>query len=193
MAIYPTNRRTFLKRSAAFLATTSIAGCGGHLASAIPAAEVGPYPDNEPYPLVVSPSLVRAEIESANPNLRILDASSLATYREGHVPGAEHVWWQDTMEWNNPVYGRVLGPDSRPQLFRNLRIASDSMVFVYDNDLGQYAARIVWMMRFLQLPHAALVDGGFAGWRGIDGDVSRQPAGFPSVESPRSPRAPTST
>src|SRR5215210_3932996 len=74
----------------------------GALPAALPAATVAPFSGNDPAsPLLVDATWLTAH--AANPHLRILDLSAIATYRRGHVPGAVHAWWQDTMDRYNTV------------------------------------------------------------------------------------------
>jgi thiosulfate/3-mercaptopyruvate sulfurtransferase len=111
----------------------------------------------------------------------ILDASSLDAYRTGHVPGAVHTWWQDTMDPNGAVYGMVLKPDenaAEPQRLRreyleDLGVTPDRPVVVYDDAAGRHAARIVWTLRFLGHENVALLYGGLPAWVGAGGEIAR--------------------
>ncbi|MBA2452235.1 MAG: hypothetical protein H0V47_03625, partial [Chloroflexia bacterium] len=84
-----------------------------------------------------------------DPSLRLLDCSPLPAYRAGHLPEARHVWWQDTIELHNPVYGMLVNPDGRAELTRQAGIQHDSQVVCYDNAGGVYAARVLWMLRYM--------------------------------------------
>ena len=79
-------------------------------------ASVAPIalPADRTYPrgdLLISPKDLYQRIIVDRLPTRILDATDLATYRDRHIPGALHVWWQDTMELNATYYGMVLKPD----------------------------------------------------------------------------------
>src|SRR5688572_15690933 len=83
---------------------------GGTAPGSIPAATVADFPGNEATtPLLVDAAWLRDRLGGGAPGqILILDLSRLATYRAGHVPGAVHAWWQDTMDRFYPVYGVVL-------------------------------------------------------------------------------------
>src|SRR4051794_29691251 len=91
-----------------------LAGCGRHvrLPEPINAATIAPYPGNSEPSLLVDASWLKERQTTNVTDLVILDASDLATYRKGHISGAVHAWWQDTMDPNGAVYGTVLKPDN---------------------------------------------------------------------------------
>src|SRR5690606_15808874 len=43
-------------------------------------------------------------------------------------------------------------------------IGPDTQVVAYDNDVGMYAARLWWMLRWLGHEAVAVLDGGFSAW-----------------------------
>jgi thiosulfate/3-mercaptopyruvate sulfurtransferase len=100
-----------------------------------------------------------------DPRLRLIDCSPINVYRRGHIPGARHLWWQDTIEINNPVYGMLTSPETRRMLARRCGIDAGSDVVCYDNAGGVYAARVVWMLHSLSFFNVQLLDGGRQAWR----------------------------
>jgi thiosulfate/3-mercaptopyruvate sulfurtransferase len=140
-----------------------------------------PVPDDRIYPrtdLLVHPrALYQAIVVDRRP-VKLLDTASLATFRDGHIPGAAHVWWQDTMELNSPYYGSVLKPDDdkgnqgrRVRFLERLGLNNGDMVVVYGERELESAARVCWFLRFLGY-QASVLDGGLAGWLGIDAELS---------------------
>ena len=118
---------------------------------------------DEPY--VVDVSWLKTRMAS-DPNVVILDASAISTYRHRHVPGAVHCWWQDTMELNNAIYGTTLstgGTAARVQFLQDLGIDNTTATVAYSDDNGRSAARLVWFLRWLGLP-AAMLEGGLDAW-----------------------------
>jgi thiosulfate/3-mercaptopyruvate sulfurtransferase len=173
---------TLLSRFTCFVLLCGLlAGCGqrAHLAEPMPAATLAAYPGNADSPLLVDAAWLSNRMRSEDSQLVILDASSLATYRAGHIPGAVHAWWQDTMNPNELFYGGVLKPeenDPDPQLMRrhfieDLGITPQSRVVVYDDARGRWAARFAWTLRFLGYPNAAMLNGGLGAWRGNGGEL----------------------
>lgn len=133
-----------------------VTGCGSDTpdeAAAIP--ELG-YPDDS---ILVTPDQVP---EGAD--LRILDCSSLPSYRRGHLPGARHVWWQDTVELHNPVYGMLVNQEGRAALARQAGIEPGMEIICYDDIGGTHAARVAWTLRYMGIRSVRLLVGGTQGW-----------------------------
>ncbi len=152
------NRRTFL--SAASLATIGLAASPSRIRShhQTPAGTS----------LRLSTESFLTLLSEDRP-LRVIDVSPLRIYRSGHIPGAIHAFWQDTVDPNYPHFGAVLtqGFDQihRIEWIRRLGIDRDWIVVVYDDVYGRRAARIVWFLRFLGHERATLYDPGLRGWR----------------------------
>ena len=178
-----TRRLTRRELGRAMLGATAVGlgcvACGGSLPMA-PAATVAPFPGNGAVPLLVDAAWLQARIVERDLPFLVLDLSPLRRYREGHIPGAVHGWWQDTMEVNDPVYGTVLQPVNftdqtrRIQVLEDLGIDDAVHVVVYDDDRGRWAARLVWFIRFLGHDRVSALDGGLAAWRGYGGSTEEQ-------------------
>lgn len=121
---------------------------------------------------IIAPDQLRAQIN--DPQLRLIDLSALPDYRAGHIPDAQHCWWQDTIEIHNPVYGMLVNHEDRAELVRSLGIAPESSVVCYDAEGGVYACRLIWMLRYMGFRSARLLNGGLAGWRATGGDITLQ-------------------
>src|SRR5687768_15617729 len=113
--------------------------------------------------LLISPKALFQRIVVDRQPVRLLDATDLATFREDHLPGAIHVWWQDTMELNTPYYGMVLKPDDgdanqgrRRRLLESLAIYPAEEVVVYGDTTNMPAARVCWFLRFLGITAVVL-------------------------------------
>jgi len=148
----------------------------------VPANRV--FPRND---LLISPDALYQQIIVERQTVRLLDATKFATYRNGHLPGAVHVWWQDTMELNSPYYGTVLKPDDgdsdqgrRARLLQRLGISPTEGVIVYGDTTNMQAARVCWFLRFLGI-NTRVLDGGLAGWLGMNGPMTDQ---APKVAEP---------
>jgi thiosulfate/3-mercaptopyruvate sulfurtransferase len=107
-------------------------------------------------------------------------------YRAGHIPGAVYA------SLSHDLAGPPAGGGGRHPLppreaveatFGRLGIAPGIQVVAYDQDVGMFASRLWWMLRYLGHEHAAVLDGGWARWvaegRAIRrGDERRPPAVF---------------
>ena len=179
-------RRDLLRWSAGLtclMGAPSLAACGEPIEPA-PAAPVAAFAGNGAPPLLVDAAWLRDRLAAGSPadRPRIVDLSPLRTYRAGHVPGAVHGWWQDTLDPHDDVYGVVLGatpaatelrpePATHAEILRELGIGDGDTAVFYDADRNRYAARLVWYLRYLGQPAAAILDGGLAAWRGTGNAV----------------------
>jgi thiosulfate/3-mercaptopyruvate sulfurtransferase len=127
--------------------------------------------------LLVGPEWLKDRLD--DPALRLFDLSELADYRDGHIPGARHFWWQDLIEIHNPVYGMLLGPDERQIVMREAGVAPDSIVVCYDRSGGIYASRLIWVLRYMGFAKSYLLVGGLQGWRETGGTVTNAGATSP--------------
>jgi thiosulfate/3-mercaptopyruvate sulfurtransferase len=160
------SRRTLILGSAAGLAL-SVSGCG----SDEPEEPVS-HPDYPNDTIFASPAWVAGRLQSGN--LRILDCSDLSTYRRGHLPAARHVWWQDTIEIHNPVYGMLVNAGNRSAFARNACISPASEVVCYDDAGGTYAARVAWTLRYMGFRNTRIMPGGTRAWRAGGHDLTLQ-------------------
>lgn len=119
------------------------------------------------FPLMVDLEWLREGAQRAD--LRLFDVSPLHIYRDRHIDSAEHAWWRDTVDPNYPVFGAVLtqGDEEahRQRVLDSLNLLTGDQVVVYDNDGGFRAARLVWFLRFIGFPRAALLNAGYDEWR----------------------------
>jgi thiosulfate/3-mercaptopyruvate sulfurtransferase len=122
--------------------------------------------DPESYPggqLLISATDLSARID--DPDLRIIDLGAVRSYQEGHIPGAVHVWWQDTIEIHNDIYGMMANEDARAQIFEDAGIAPGQDIVVYDDNGGQDAARLVWVLHAVGFDgNVSLLNGGRQAW-----------------------------
>jgi thiosulfate/3-mercaptopyruvate sulfurtransferase len=142
------------------VALLALTGCGGKEApplAASPATDA--YPDND---LLAGARWVAERID--DPTLRLIDCSPLADYQRGHLPHSVHVWWQDTIEIHNQIYGMQTGIPNRERIFRDTGLTAGSTVVCYDNSGGAYAARVIWMLYGSSFRNARLLDGGASAW-----------------------------
>jgi len=101
-----------------------------------------------------------------------------AQYAAGHLPGARYV------HLDHDLSGDKTGSNGRHPLptidemaarFGRLGNGPGVQVVLYDGDIGMYAARAWWMLRYLGHDAVAVLDGGYARWvaegRGVTTDL----------------------
>lgn len=92
-----------------------------------------------------------------------LDTRDKASWSQEHLPGAQHVTWQSFSQPDAPDRGKLL-TDAKllTQKLQALGIRAQKPVVVVGDPARSWGedGRIVWMLRTLGHPNAALVDGG---------------------------------
>ncbi|MGH7944075.1 MAG: sulfurtransferase [Opitutaceae bacterium] len=88
-------------------------------------------------------------------------------YRAGHIPGAHFAAVETDLS------GRKTGrngrhplpePDAFADFLARHGVSETSLVVAYDDVGGQYSARLWWLARWIGVPRAAMLDGGFPKW-----------------------------
>lgn len=112
----------------------------------------------------------------ADPDWVVLDARFDLTapergemlYREGHIPGARYVSLDAHLSGpKTGANGRhpLPSPEVAAATFASLGVSRQCQVVLYDADLGMFAARGWWMLRWLGHERVAVLDGGLAAWQ----------------------------
>ena len=88
-------------------------------------------------------------------------------YRSAHIPGA--VYASLAHDLSAPPSGSngrhpLPCPEDLNVTFGKLGISSATQVVAYDQDIGMYASRLWWMLRYMGHDAAAVLDGGWARW-----------------------------
>ncbi|MEZ4607184.1 MAG: sulfurtransferase [Deinococcales bacterium] len=90
------------------------------------------------------------------------------SYEKGHLPGAMFFDLDDDLSARARAHG---GRHPLPKLedfvtkLEKAGIANDSFIVVYDDDVGVFAGRLWWMMRYLGHQEVRLLDGGLQAWK----------------------------
>lgn len=98
-----------------------------------------------------------------DPDIRVIDAESVARYERAHIPGAVSVPFDSTKDTNNPW--RVATPDQFADLMAQAGVGKDTLVVVYDDvGLMRHAARVWWTLSHYGHTRARLLNGGWRKW-----------------------------
>jgi thiosulfate/3-mercaptopyruvate sulfurtransferase len=137
---------------------------------------------------------------STSPNLRLVDArskphgapdlvapSGAEQYAAGHVPGAVHLDYADHLaDPATPYACRVAPPEVVAAVLGAAGIGDATTVVAYDDGDVPYAARFVWMCRYLGHDEAYVMAGGFKEWKATGGPVTTDvPSYAPAIFTPR--------
>lgn len=108
-----------------------------------------------------------------------------ALYREGHIPGARYVSLDTHLSGaKSGTNGRhpLPAPGVAASRFGALGIGAGTQVVLYDADMGMFAARGWWMLRWLGHEAVAVLDGGLAAWQRAGLPVTTDEAPWAAVE-----------
>lgn len=168
----------------AFATTLLLAACndnGNSNAAETTEYDTSDYPDAD---LLISADELADRLD--DPDIRIVDLSPIRTYQEGRIPGAVHVWWQDTIEIHNEIYGMMSDRDTRRRIFNEAGITGDSFVVAYDDRGGLNAARFVWMLHVVGFDDdVALLNGGRQAWEDNGYALSAADSDVPDGDIPQ--------
>ncbi len=95
-------------------------------------------------------------------NLRIIDVRSSNEYSQGHIPGAVHV---DVGEWKTlaTADGGLHDAKRWAKKVGSLGITENTHVVVYGDRLSN-TARIWWLLKYLGVSNASILNGGWQWW-----------------------------
>lgn len=107
-------------------------------------------------------------------------------FQESHIPGAQFLDLDKDL--SSPVQPGVTGRHPLPQpqtlvsCLREKGVNESSVVVVYDDGPGYFAARAWWLLRWLGHVNVKVLDGGFKAWQAEGGEIAsgsaeRQAAG----------------
>jgi thiosulfate/3-mercaptopyruvate sulfurtransferase len=126
------------------------------------------------YYTLIQPSALKAN--SNNPNWVIIDCRfnlndtnyGRNEYKKGHIPGAMYAHLDEDL--SGPVIQGETGRHPLPdienlcQKLGSWGIDNRSQVVVYDDKFGAIAARLWWLLRFLNHKKVAVLNGAWQGW-----------------------------
>jgi len=109
-------------------------------------------------------------------------------YRESHIPGAFYAHLDEDLSGvRTPQTGRhpLPEPETFVKRLSTWGISPQSLVVVYDQNGGAYAARLWWMLRYWGHEAVCVLDGGWDKWvrenRRVSAEVPSPSSGSPSL------------
>ncbi len=120
------------------------------------------------------------------------DQYGQTAYQQGHIPTAQHA------DLNQQLSGLIIPGETgrHPLPARDVFAAqvcrwgidNTSRIIAYDDNLGVYAARFWWMLRWLGHENVQVLDGGWDAWLAAGGSLDTTEAVVePSVFTPKNP------
>src|SRR6267143_5866909 len=104
------------------------------------------------------------ELQKFRDETTLIDARPRKNYEKQHIRGAVNVdlyiyHWSDTTAGGLKAFA-----DQLTKIFVWAGVRDDGRVVFYDNVSGMYAARGVWLLRYLGHKRVSMLDGGFRAW-----------------------------
>ena len=104
------------------------------------------------------------ELEKTRLNCVVIDARLRKNFEKSHIPGAVNVdlyiyHWADSSPTGLKAFA-----DQLTNILVWAGVRDDRRIVFYDNVSGMYAARGVWLLRYLGHPNVGMLDGGFRAW-----------------------------
>ncbi len=127
-------------------------------AFAVHADDAGSSASSAKFSIVMSAEQLREAVSET----RVLDVRSEAAYNEGHVPNAVLV---DLNEWRafSASPGGMQDAEGWGRRLGALGIERTTPVVVYSDRITD-AARVWWLLTYVGVPQAAVLDGGIQAW-----------------------------
>ncbi|HEY4301159.1 MAG TPA: sulfurtransferase [Candidatus Didemnitutus sp.] len=136
--------------------------------------------------MIISSETLAAHL--ANPHWIVFDCRhdlkdfhrGAAAYAVGHIPGAFFARVEEDL--SGPKTGRngrhpLPDPDTFARFLADRGVDQNSRIIAYDDIGGQYAARLWWLARWIGLPNASVLDGGYPKWVAENRPISRDVPG----------------
>lgn len=126
---------------------------------------------------LVDPTWLAAHL--ADPDLLVVDCrftgdrdTSRQAYRDGHIPGAVHVYWLDELcAADTRVTSLLPDPARAAEGLGRLGIGRDTEVVGCADNANLYAARLWHVLRHVGHRRVRLLDGGIEAWRAAGGEL----------------------
>lgn len=113
-------------------------------------------------PLIISPVELQELI--GKPEIVIVDLAGAENYRQSHIPGALHLEYDRLTRSRPPLLGLLPERSDLNQVLTELGITPKKHVIAYDNNGGDTACRLLWILDLIGHSRYSLLDGGLPAW-----------------------------
>lgn len=96
---------------------------------------------------------------NADPNIIVIDARGREAYDKGHMSGAICMSVEDVVV-ETTVPGMLMPKEAFEKLMATRGISNNSIVYIYDDQEGIFAARLWWTMKVYGHENVKIVNGG---------------------------------
>lgn len=158
-------------------------GCGAGDASeeceAISAQQCETEPDGgTPTDAMLIVDTAWLEEHLGDPDLQLVDTRATG-YDASRIPGAIHLRPGDLATTRDGISSQIAPPSGAEPVLRGAGLRNDVIAVVYGSPPEYDPSRVVWALRYYRHGDVRYLDGGFAAWVDVGGDLETDP---PSTE-----------
>lgn len=113
-------------------------------------------------PMVIEPIDLASRLD--DPQLILVDLTSVERYGDGHIPGAYFVDPRQTQLGRPPAPGLLPPKAQLERLFGALGHRDDAVYVVYDDEGGGWAGRFIWLLDVIGHRRYHYLNGGLRAW-----------------------------
>jgi len=113
------------------------------------------------------------EEKAANPAVIVIDARGKEAYDKGHLEGAICLSVEEVVV-ETTVPNMLMPKESFETLMASKGISNESVVYIYDDNAGIFAARLWWTMRIYGHQNVMIVNGGSSALVKANGTLSAE-------------------
>ena len=121
--------------------------------------------------VLVETSWVKEHLNDSKVRIAEVDYDPTANYNLGHLPGAVLFDWKRDM--NDPVTRDIVSRAQLEALLSNIGVSTDSTLVLYGDFNNWFAAFAFWILKYYQVDHVVLMNGGRKKWLAEDGQVTK--------------------
>jgi len=138
--------------------------------------------------LIVDQEWLKARLD--DPNVLVIDARDLLSYRRSHIPGAVNVGDRDVHDFTGPGGRTLKSPAELEAVFRRAGLNQGQTVVVYSDDRSRgMAERLFFVLEYLGASDVRVLQGGFEEWERSGAPVTRDASPVEPGNFTASPRA----
>ncbi len=113
-------------------------------------------------PLITETHELASQLD--NPALIVLDLRDVASYGNGHIPGAINFSLAEVMRAEPPVLGLLSTEQTLSLALSRIGYSADKHIVAVDDNGGPQAARLLWTLEAFGINNASFLNGGMVAW-----------------------------
>jgi thiosulfate/3-mercaptopyruvate sulfurtransferase len=112
--------------------------------------------------------------QAKNPDYIIVSAELEPDYAKVHITNSVNVSYKAFYKTGN-IEGLMVSDAEISKIFGDAGISEGKTVVVYDEGGGRYAGRVYWILKYMGVANAKILDGGMEAWKAGRKPVTKNP------------------